>query len=265
MKKIRKLSRGVDLHYNVYGEGMTAILVHGFAEDATIWEFQARELKKKFRVIVPDLPGSGNSPYVAGLGTLADFAHILKELIDEEVAGPVVMIGHSMGGYITLQFAELFPGYLLAMGLFHSTSAPDDEIKKQTRRKGIQFILNNGVKKFLQQSIPSLFSDEFKAAHLHIVEELIQRYGSFNPLSLVQYYEAMIKRSDTTGLLKAVNKPVLFILGEKDTVTPIWQGLGLSILPEFSYIHILKHSAHMGMLEEKEKSYYTLEKFLSDV
>ena len=161
------------------------------------------------------------------------------------------MVGHSMGGYITLAFAEKYPERLTSFALFHSSAYADNEEKKVARRKNIGFILNNGSAKFLAQAIPSLFHEKYKTEHPEGVVELIERYANFSPQALVSYTEAMINRPDRTAVLKGSRCPVLFILGEHDTAIPLQQGLEQCHLPEFSYIYICTDSGHMGMLEEQ--------------
>jgi len=95
-----------------------------------------------------------------------------------------------------------------------------------------------------------------------VVNELVNQSKEFNPLSLIQYYEAMMKRPDRTDMLKKIKKPILFIIGEKDNVIPLQSILQQCYLPSESHIHILEKSAHMGMLEETEKSNQIIYDFL---
>ncbi len=175
------------------------------------------------------------------------------------------MIGHSMGGYITIAFAEKYPELLNGFGFFHSSAFTDDEEKKQIRLKAIEFIKKNGAEAFLKTSIPGLFTDEFIKNYSYRVENLIETAKQFSPEALVQYYYAMINRPDRTDVLKSVNKPVLFIIGEKDKAIPLQASLKQCHLPAISHITILKNSAHMGMLEEKEKCIQTVLGFLQSL
>src|SRR4029077_15381242 len=95
---------GQDLFYRIYGEGYPVILLHGFAEDGAIWQIQTNWLKKKYKVIVPDIPDSGKSAFNDHFKTIADFAEIIKTLLIAEEHGDCILIGHSMGGYIALAF-----------------------------------------------------------------------------------------------------------------------------------------------------------------
>ena len=275
------------IHYKITGAGLPVVLIHGFAEDSRIWDNQVAFLKNDYNLIIPDLPGSGGSAPLSegeGLGvrSIEDYAECIKQILDAEKISRCIMIGHSMGGYITLAFAEKFPEALISFGLFHSSAYADDAAKVETRKKAIAFIEKNGASAFLQTSIPGLFYDQGNseqpdaliegapssrqatevARRPERIAELLERGKAFSPKTLIQYYEAMIARPDRTEVLIKAPCPVLFILGEHDKAVPFKQGLEQSHLPDQSYVYILRDSAHMGMLEESGKANQILAYFL---
>jgi len=241
------------LVYHISGEGKPVVLIHGFAEDKSIWNGLTTLLEKEFLVIIPDLPGSGESETVSEI-SIELMAEAIHEILGSENIGTAIVIGHSMGGYVTLALAEKYPSVIESIGLFHSTAYADSEEKKNARRKNIGFMQTHGALPFLKQSIPGLFSEAFKTKHPEIVEEVTQRYSYFNPSLLSSYYEAMIARPDRTNLLRIIEKPVLFIIGKQDNAVPFDDSMRLCHLPSLSYIHILENAGHMGMLEEPELS-----------
>jgi pimeloyl-ACP methyl ester carboxylesterase len=254
--------------YRSIGKGKKVMLLHGFAEDGTIWNNQIDFLKNDFRLLIPDIPGSGQSELIEN-GNIEIYAEVIRAILadDFEKEGnngleEIAIIGHSMGGYIALAFAEKYPQHLTSLGLFHSTAFADNEDKKSTRIKAIQFIKDNGSLPFLQTSIPGLFTATFLEEQSMVVNALINHSKEFNPLSLIKYYEAMMKRSDRTAVLKEFQKPILFIIGEKDNVILLQSSLEQCYLPSESHIHILEKTAHMGMLEETEKSNQIIYDFL---
>jgi pimeloyl-ACP methyl ester carboxylesterase len=176
------------------------------------------------------------------------------------------MLGHSMGGYITLAFAEKYSASLTAFGLVHSSAFADSEEKKAARRKSIDFIKNNGAYEFLKTSIPGLFkgSDGSKGSDgLEPYDPLIEKGKNFTSDALIHYYQAMIARPDRTAVLKKFTGPILFIIGEHDNAVPFQQSLQQCYLPTVSHVHILRNSAHMGMLEESDNVNKILIDFLS--
>lgn len=252
------------IHYRLNGNGQPVFLIHGFGEDGQIWNHQVEHLKNKFRIIVPDLPGSGKSAMIDDM-SIEGMAEVIHAIIREEDIDTCSIIGHSMGGYITLAFMEEYWNHVSAFGLFHSSSFADGKEKKATRQKAIEFIQQNGAYEFLKTAIPNLFSDESKLKIKSTVDQLIEKGNNFLPQSLVSYYEAMINRPDRTEILKKATVPVLFVMGTHDKAVPMEDSLKQSHLPEKAYIHILQNAGHMGMLEEKDRSNHILEEFLLEI
>jgi pimeloyl-ACP methyl ester carboxylesterase len=165
-----------------------------------------------------------------------------------------------------LAFAEKYPSLLDAFGLVHSSAFPDNQEKKNTREKAIEFITNNGAYEFLKTSIPDLFykgQDGSKPSSSYI-NELIEKGKKFTPEALIAYYRAMINRPDRTAVLKTFPKPILFIIGQFDKAIPFQQSLQQCYLPSQPRVHILRFSDHMGMIEESDKVNNALLKFLQE-
>lgn len=271
--------RGSSIFYRLYGSGRPVVLVHGFGETGDVWKNQVEYLQRSFQLIVPDLPGSGRSQMIGDM-SMEGMADVINTIVvtqskeKSRAAGGslpgrpddsdrICMIGHSMGGYVTLAFAEKYGELLASFGLFHSTALADTEEKKATRRKGIGFVREHGAFEFLKTTTPNLFSPLTKQRFPELVSQFVQELSGFSPEALIAYYEGMIRRPDRTAILKQAKNPVLFVLGEHDNAVPIQDGLKQSHLPSQAHIHILHDSGHMGMLEEKDKSNQLLEAFLT--
>lgn len=245
------------------GESTPVMMVHGFGEDQQVWDHQVEALSKRFLLILPDLPGSGGSELNDDV-SMENMAEALHAVLQQEKIGNVTMLGHSMGGYITLAFAEKYPDTLRAFGLVHSSAYADSEEKKATRKKGIEFMRKHGVHEFLKTSSPNLFSPETKEQRPELVEKLTNQYRTMDVNALVAYYEAMMNRPDRTEVLKTFNRPILFLAGEHDTAIPYDQVVQQSGLPLLSYLHTLHRSGHMGMWEEPAESSFILEEFIKN-
>ncbi|HUR12680.1 MAG TPA: alpha/beta hydrolase [Flavitalea sp.] len=241
---------GTELYYRTYGTGQPLFFIHGFGEDGRVFENQVNEFESSYRVIVPDLPGSGQSEFNHDINSMESYAACITAILDLEKTPAAVIIGHSMGGYITLAMAEKFAARVLSFGLFHSSALPDDEEKKKSRKKSIKFIEEKGARIFMEEFLPKLFSERFKKEHQAVIDHLIARYANFDPRSLVQYTKAMMQRPDRTIILKEWLKPVLMIIGEEDTAIPLQGSLQQTHLPKLSYIHIGRETGHMGMFED---------------
>jgi len=268
MQKKSIVYSDVNVFYKVTGEGAPVVLIHGFAEDGTVWKYQELFLKGNFRLIIPDIPGSGQSDYlpidnIPASGIMERYADVIKKIIEAESIESCVVIGHSMGGYIALAFAQKYGDSINGLGLFHSTAFADTEEKRKARIKGIEFIQKHGVQEFLKQSVPNLFGAKFTAEHNTDIAELINASGNFTSKALVHYYEAMMHRPDRTEVLKNISKPVLFIMGEEDKSVYLQDSLSQCHLPELSLINIFPDVAHMGMWEMKDQANVTVMKFLN--
>jgi pimeloyl-ACP methyl ester carboxylesterase len=260
--------RGSMLYYEDEGNGSPVILLHGFGESGNIWNQQVDFLKTFFRIIIPDLPGSGAS-MMPEIGeqflTMDDYAEAIKIMLEQENIKTCTLIGHSMGGYITMAFAEKYPERLKGFGLFHSTAMADNEEKKAARQKGIAFIESNGPAAFLKEVIPNLYGAEFKEKNPAGLAKHVEESAAFDATTLISYYRAMMQRPDRKAVLQNFPKPVLFIMGEEDKTVNLQEALSQSHLPRESHVHIWKAVAHMGMREVPDKTNNTLLAYLQHI
>jgi len=249
------------IFYRSNGAGDPVMLVHGFGEDGNVWDKQVEYLKNKYQLIVPDLPGSGRSEMIDDMN-MEGMAEVLHTIIHEENIDRCTVIGHSMGGYITLALVESYWNHVNAFGLFHSSAFADTEEKKETRKKGIEFIKQHGAFEFLKTATPNLFSTSSKEQIPNAINDFIESLKGFTSKALISYYEAMMSRQERTSILKNTRNSVLFIAGEHDNAIPLNDVLKQCHLPEKSYFHVLKKSGHMGMMEETQNANRILEEFL---
>ncbi len=244
------------------GKGATIVLIHGFSENATLWDNQTTQLKKHYRIIIPDLPGTALSPLTTPL-TIESMAEYVYAILLAENISEAVIIGHSMGGYIALALAEKYPALLKGLGLFHSTARADSEEKKEGRRKSIRMMEQYGAETFLRQTLPNMFSPATKSKHSELVDAYVKMGMECQLPALVAYYEAMAKRPDRTGVLKTLRAPVLFMIGKDDNAVPLDNILPQITLPATGSIHIFENVGHMGMWEIAEESNVILEQFMA--
>jgi len=244
------------LSYTDIGDGATVVLLHGFCENRRMWEAFSAILSMKFRVITIDLPGFGESevPMENSSTTLEGFADAVRQTLEKLHVNKTVLIGHSMGGYTALAFAEKYPEMLSGLGLFHSTAFPDTDEKKALRDKTVQFIRQNGTSKFIKSFFPGLFSEKTKQEFENQIQFFINDAAGLPELSLIAALEAMKNRPDRRHVLEASQVPVLFILGKDDNSVTLQQSLEECHLPADSSVHFLAETGHMGMVEKMEKT-----------
>ncbi|MEJ8843007.1 alpha/beta hydrolase [Lacibacter sp. H375] len=262
----KKLEDNHSLSYFITGKGnQPIILIHGFGEDSRIWKHQISYLENDFRLLVPDLPGTGQSPIGNRELSMESMAETTKQMLDEEKIDQCIMVGHSMGGYVTLAFAELYPERLTAFGLIHSTAYADSDEKKAARQKSITFIKEHGAAEFMKTTIPNLFSQSFNSEHKEQVDELIEQGNQFTAEALIAYYTAMINRPNRSHILQKTTVPVLFFIGEEDKAVNPADALAQTALPTVCMAKLILGIAHMGMLEATTELNLTIGEFCTTV
>ncbi len=129
------------LNYDDLGRGEeVVVLLHGFCESKALWEDFEEELSDSYRVLNIDLPGFGESQLNESNITMEWYASQINGLLEELNIEKVVIVGHSLGGYVGLAFAKLYTSKLLGLGLIHSNAFPDTEERIHSRNKTLKFL-----------------------------------------------------------------------------------------------------------------------------
>jgi pimeloyl-ACP methyl ester carboxylesterase len=258
------------LHYYDYGEDQlayfdeggnesmqpTVLLIHGFGEDHCIWEKQIEFLSQHYRVIAPNLPGVHCKPLTihhSHAPSLQNYVEVLHELMHHLHIEKYYIIGHSMGGYIGLAYADYYINHVIGLVLLHSTTYEDSVAKKESRLKVAEFIHEHGTLQFLETATQNLFSNTFKKSHPNKIQDVIDSVSDISPEAMIQFVMAMRNRKAYTHLLTNNRIPIWMIVGEDDIAVPIEDSLKqLQLLPQ-NRVMLLKQVGHMGMLEATEQ------------
>jgi len=252
------------MHYTITGKGKAVVLLHGFIEEGSMWQTIAKQLSETYRVIIPDLPGFGHS----ALGKLQPklsmdwYAEAVYKMLKEAGIKKCVMLGHSMGGYITLYFAEKHPEMLTGFGLINSHCFADTDEKKKNRKKGIDFIKRHGSNLFVTELYNSIFTDTYISKNRKFVNSLIAKAAEYTPEALMQANRAMMEREDKSMVLKKAKVPVLFIAGKDDQSSPLAYTLKQAAMPAIADVHIFSNSKHMSIFERKAEALNAIQSFL---
>jgi pimeloyl-ACP methyl ester carboxylesterase len=255
--------KGAPCIYRVKGKGKAVMLVHGFMEEGTVWKAVSKELKSKYKVIVPDLPGFGKSQIgKKAVLSMEWYAEFLKAICAQEKLKSFILIGHSMGGYISLAFAAKYPQLIAGLGLLNSHCFEDTAEKKASRRKSIAFIRKNGTAPFVKELYAQLFAEKYKKKHKRALASMIKQALAYSPEAVIGATEAMIKRKDRSEVLRKAKVPVLLISGKEDKVVPLDLSLKQASLAPFTEIHLLPKTGHMSMLERKKETMAAIYNFI---
>lgn len=243
--------KGQPVHYSIHGDGFPLVLLHGFNENSDIWKLIEPEISRFYKIICIDLPGFGKSGLPGNL-SISNMADAVFRVIEETGLQKPVVIGHSMGGYVTLELLHKHPNYFSGAGLFHSTAFADSDDKKANRAKTIQFLEKNPLKDFLKVFIQGLFAPfNLKNIHLSFVEDIVY---SNHTMTVSAATKAMMEREDRTSALKTNPLPWLFIAGKHDQLIPIENISLQSSFCKRSMFHVLQQTGHLGMIEEPAKT-----------
>lgn len=260
-------SKASSISCTVTGDGsIPVVLVHGFAESGSIWRQTAEGLSDICRTAVPDLPGCGMSSQAGGenlSASLEDMADGLADMLDTIGMEVCTMVGHSMGGYIALAFAERYPNRLGGLVLFHSTAMPDSQAKLEQRKRSIAFMEKYGVEPFLREALPSLYAPDFQASHPNqVAEHLEETLRWAYPGLLIGHYRAMMSRPDRQHILQDSRRPSMLIAGALDKAIPLEESLRQGPPPPNGSLVVWDDIAHMGMRECPQRSLTCLRDFL---
>ncbi|MFY8021854.1 MAG: alpha/beta fold hydrolase, partial [Bacteroidia bacterium] len=203
---------------------------------------------KDYEVITIDLPGFGKSKTIPHV-SIQDMATGVMDVLNKRGIQKVYLFGHSMGGYVALAFARLFPQNLKGIGLIHSTPIADSEERKSKRRQVISFLEKYKLEQYLDNFIPPLFKEDHAANFsARFIEE-----GKKGPKEgVIEAAKAMMNRDDNTDLLAKLDVPFFWGIGKYDQIIPENDLFTFSIQCKYPYIAYLKNSAHMGMVEESD-------------
>lgn len=248
------------INYTDTGRGKPIVLLHGFLESLDIWDHFTKKLSESFRVICIDLPGHGKSQVFEGDLTMGVMADWVKAVLDHLNVKSCVMVGHSMGGYTTLEFAMKYPDMLKGFVLFHSHASADTEEARENRRRTINIVkLNKGG--FIKEFIPDLFAEENAMIFEDEIRKLQEQASKTSAEAIIAALGAMRDRTAKIELLLNTRVPVLFIAGKEDARIPVQNIMAQAILPNHAEVLILGKTGHMGFIEAREKTLEMLKSF----
>lgn len=209
--------KNTKIAYTDQGKGTAIVLLHGFLENSTMWKYLAPVLEKKYRVVCIDLLGHGQSDSVGYVHKMEDMADAVHQVLSDLKIRKAVFIGHSMGGYVSLAFAELYPDMMKGLVLMNSTSRADSEERVLNRTRAIKAVKQNYVAA-VRMSIANLFSEENRELLIDEIE-WVKNEALQTPLQgIIAAQEGMKLRNDREVILHFAPYPILLILGKKDPV-----------------------------------------------
>lgn len=231
------------------------VLLHGFCEDLNLWKSFVQHHSQQ-RVVAIDLPGFGQNQPLTSPITIDQMADQVYETINQQNYKKICLVGHSLGGYVALAFADKYPEMLLGVGLFHSTAYADRPEKQENRNKTIAFFEQHGLDPWVHGFVDTLFHPQAKVKVPFDVEYALQTAASTSVSTAIEVTKAMRDRPDRNHVLSNVNFPVMIIAGRNDNAIPIDDVAKQMQLPNQAYNLTLDNCGHMGMFEHYFATYH---------
>ncbi len=254
--------KGIDIFYTDEGSGNPIVLLHGFLEDHTMWDFALPEIKKNNRTITIDLLGHGKTGCMSETHLMIDMADVVDAVLSHLNINESILIGHSMGGYIALAYAENNTEKVKGLCLMNSTFEADGEELKARRTRANEMVKDN-FESMVRMSFANLFSEsskekfevEFKAALKIALETSVDGY--------IAAQEGMKLRKDQTMFFKNASFSKAILLGKKDVV------LNSKAIAEFAKTNEITVSifseGHMSHIENKTECLNSIIHFIENI
>lgn len=235
------------------GEGAPVILLlHGYFESIEVWERLTPYLTPHYRVIAMDIPGHGVTQVMGEVHTMEFVADTAKAVLDTLEISKCTIIGHSMGGYVTLAFVKKYPQMLSAAVMLHSTPNPDSDEKKIFREREIE-IVQSGKKDMLAKTTPFKgFAMANRKRCMDAIEELEDQIYLTDEDGVLALLRGMAAREDMNEMLKESTVPYVFVYGKDDEYIPV--SVAEAVIERHSKAKVIwmENSGHMSLIEETE-------------
>src|ERR1700741_2098941 len=250
MNRIR--SGDAEIAYEVLGNGPPLVLLHPFPAHHGLWLPAAQSLISRYRVVLPDLRGHGDSEIGDGPATMEKHASDLARVLDDAGVGRAIFCGVSIGGYILFEFWRRYRGRVAALGLCCTRAQADTDEARNTRLKNADLALERGTEWFVDLMAPKLLGKSTQEARPDLVADARRMMLQMSPQDIAQVQQGMAARPDSVTTLKTINVPALVVLGEEDTLIPLSDGELMRQHIANSRLAVIPKAGHFAVWEQPE-------------
>ena len=260
---IRPVKSGdVEIVYRVLGEGTPVVLLHPFPANHEFWLPVAQALATRYRVVLPDLRGHGESGLGDGPATMEKHAGDVARVMDDADLGRTPLVGVSIGGYVLFELWRRHRGRVTALG-FCNTKAPADSAEARAGRlQAAADVLERGTEPFFESMIPRLLGKTTRETRPDLVEGALRMMRKMSTEDVAQVQRGMAERPDSVETLKAINVPTLVVTGDEDILTGLNEAeLMRQHIPD-SQLRVIPKAGHYSPWEQPEEAGRVLRQFL---
>lgn len=239
---------GIRLAYERRGTGIPLVLLHGYPLDHQIWDDVVLLLADTFELIIPDLRGFGGSSTVDSFSAMEDYAADIAALLDQLEIQKAAIVGHSMGGYVALAFARLYPERVTGLGLVSSQVLADPPDRKEGRYKSAAEVADKGIGGVVAAMMPKFTAD---TRLQEIAKQVMERQ---QPAGYIGALKAMAERVDSTPLLSSIKFPVVLVHGDADALIPIDRAREVKAAVPDAHLVEIGGAGHVPMMESPRET-----------
>lgn len=263
MQRIK--SGDAEIVYQILGDGPSVVLLHPFPADHEFWLPVAQSLSTRYRLIMPDLRGHGDSDIGEGPATMAKHAADIARVMDDADVGRAPIVGVSIGGYALFEFWRQQRGRVAALGLCN-TKAPADSPEVQAGRlQAAAEVMERGTEPFFQSMIPRLLGKTTRETRPDLVEGALQMMRKMSPADVAAVQRGMAERPDSVDTLKTINVPTLLVTGDEDILTGVNEAELMHRHIAGSELRVFPKAGHYSPWEQPEAVGRVLRQFLDGV
>ena len=249
-----------EIRYKAEGQGPAIVFLHGHMESAKIWKSYSENLSKKFRVIRIDLPGHGKSSVFSEVHSMEFMADSVRAVFEAEKISNALLVGHSMGGYVALAFAETHPDKVRGLVLFSSISFADTKERQNDRDRAAKAADAHKMK-YITSVIPNLFFERSGAKASKRIFKLVKIASKQPKEGIIAAIRGMRDRSDRTKILKNAKFPVLFLAGQDDFLIPLERIEEMHRQVPNAKLVVIEQCGHAGFIEQEKECYTAIKEF----
>jgi 3-oxoadipate enol-lactonase len=260
MNRIR--SGDAEIAYAVLGDGPPLVLLHPFPAHHELWLPAAQALTSRYRIVLPDLRGHGDSDVGEGPAIMEKHAADLVRVLDDAGVGRAVFCGVSIGGYILFEFWRRYRARVEGLVLCDTRSQADNAEGRATRLKSAADVIERGTEPFVENMIPRLFGKTTLATRPDVVDGARRMMLKMSPEDIAQVQRGMAERPDSTPTLKTIDIPTLILIGEEDTLTTVADGESMRQNISGSQLRVLPRAGHFTIWERAEEVGKVLRQFV---
>lgn len=253
--------KNIEIAYTVSGEGNTLVLLHGFLETSTMWNDYVTAFSKTHKVITIDLLGHGKTGSIGYIHTMEEMAEVVFAVLKELRLRKIYLAGHSMGGYVALAFAEMYPDYVKGLCLINSTARADSAERKVNRDRAIKAVKQNH-KQFIRIAITNLFRPKNRKIFAETIKAVKKEALTISLQGIVAALEGMKIREDREVLLHFSPYKKMMIIGKHDPILSYEELIDQTKNSEV--IIDIFPDGHMSHIENKEELMYALQVFVKN-